>query len=280
MRASPIVFVAGATGYLGRYVLRELQSRGLPFTSVGRTHPRREGELRVAHLPVDFSDHHATLAMARVLKERLERHAVVLYAAAISNIRDCEVAGPLAYEINARAAQRLAAAVPLVLVSTDLVFGGTDAPYEISAPTAPCNDYGRTKTDAEQRVLSEGGCVARLPLLFGPSSDGRRGATDMIRYAEGPVRLFTNETHTPLHVADAARGLVDLCCNFRPRSVHHLAHPDRVSRFELGQLFLQESGLECDLEPAANTDERRPQDVSLVPTWSPDRSLRNALGEC
>ena len=280
MLASPIVFVTGATGYLGRYLLRELQSRGLPFTSVGRTHPRREGELRVAHLPVDFSDHYATLAMARVLKERLERHAVVLYAAAIPNIRDCEVAGPLAYEINARAPQRLAAAVPLVLVSTDLVFDGTNAPYDTSAATAPCSDYGLTKAEAEQRVLAEGGCVARLPLLFGPSTDGRRGATDMIRNADGPVRLFTNETHTPLHVADAARGLVDLCCNFHPGSMHHLAHPERVTRFELGQMFLEESGLETNLEPTENTDSRRPPDVSLVPTWSPNRSLRDALRDC
>jgi len=279
LRASPIVFVTGATGYLGRYLLRELQSRGLPFTSVGRTHPRQEGALRVAHLPVDFSDHHATLAMARVLKERLERHAVVLYAAAIPNIHDCEVAGPLAYEINARAPQRLAAAVPLVLVSTDLVFDGTNAPYDTAAPTAPCSDYGMTKVDAEQRVLSEGGCVARLPLLFGPSSDGRRGATDMIRSTQGSVRLFTNETHTPLHVADAARGLVDLCCQFRPGSIHHLAHPDRLSRFDLGQMFLEESGFEANLEPMANTDPRRPPDVSLVPTWSPNRSLRQALSQ-
>ncbi len=279
MKASPIVFLAGASGYLGRYLIRELQSRGLPFTSVGRTHPRREGHLRVPHLPVDFSDHHATLGLARVVQERLERHAVVLYAAAIARVDACERDGPLAEEINARAPERLAAAVPTVLVSTDLVFDGSSPPYAQDDPTSPPNAYGETKALAERRVLAQGGCVARLPLLFGPSTDGTRGATDMIRNAQGPVRLFTNEVHTPLHVADAARGLVDLCLGVEPGSVHHLATRESVSRLELGEMFLDAASVRATLEPATNEDPRRPPDVSLVPTWTPGRSLREALAD-
>ena len=279
MKASPIIFLAGATGYLGRYLIRELQRRGLPYTSVGRTHPRSEGHLRVPHLPVDFSDHQATLAVARVLRERLEKHAVVLYAAGMSSLGDCDRQAPLAFEVNARAPQRLAEAVPTVMVSTDQVFGGDAAPYEVTAATEPRNTYGRTKVEGEKHVLAAGGCVARLPLLFGPSDDGSRGATDMLRNARGAVTLFSNETRTPLHVADAARGLVDLCCDFTQGSVHHLASPERVTRYQLGEMFVEATGLEVTLEACTNSDATRPADVSLVPTWAPERSLRQALSE-
>ena len=117
--------------------------------------------------------------MANVVRQRLDKHAVVLHAGALSNHVDCERDEARTHRINVESSARLAAAAKTLLVSTDLVFGADDdAPYSVEASTGPSSTYGRSKALAEEAVLAEGGATARLPLLFGPSRDGRRGATD------------------------------------------------------------------------------------------------------
>jgi dTDP-4-dehydrorhamnose reductase len=140
--------------------------------------------------------------------------------------------------------------------------------------------YGRSKAEAEAAVLASGARVVRIPLLFGPSFDGCRGATDMIRASSGPVTLYTNEWRTPLHAADAARALAELLLEDGGPEVRHLAGPERVSRHELGRLFVEQAGLGPDRVRAGEcTDSLRPRDVSLVSDWSCPRSLRAALAD-
>ncbi|MEM6703934.1 MAG: sugar nucleotide-binding protein [Acidobacteriota bacterium] len=280
MRASPVIFLTGASGYLGRYVIRELQARGVPFTAVGRSRPTQENHLRVPFLPLDLSEPEAVAAMAEVLRARLDRHAVVLHAGALSSLAECEKDPDHTRRVNVESSALFADAVPTLLVSTDLVFGGSGAPpYSIEDATAPMSLYGESKVEAEQSVLSQRGAVARIPLLFGPSADGRRGATDHLRNAE-EAHLFSNEFRTPLHVEDAARGLVELCLDFEGGSKHHLTYGERVSRLGLGERFLEASDCSTELLGVECQDADRPRDVSLVPTWSPGRSLDESLQSC
>jgi dTDP-4-dehydrorhamnose reductase len=118
--------------------------------------------------------------------------------------------------------------------------------------------------------------VARLPLLFGRSHDGRRGATDMVRAAlrdGAALTLFSDEWRTPLHAADAAVGLVSLVLAL-PAGVHHLPGPERITRAAFGKRFAALHGL--DLSPvrtAPRGDPMRPADVSLHGTPPTARSL-------
>lgn len=206
----------------------------------------------------------------------------VLHAAALASIAACEADPGRADAVNHRASARLAASARgrIVLVSTDLVFDGGAAPYASATPSSSLSEYARSKSRGEEVVRAAGGLVVRVPLLLGRSFDGRRGATDMIRSAARPLRLFTNEHRTPLHVADAARGLVDALLAHSGPGTLHLAGPERVSRFELGRRFLAATGLTgVHLEPAECTDPLRPRDVSLVSDWDCGRSLDAALAE-
>ena len=100
----------------------------------------------------------------------------------------------------------------------------------------------------------------------------------MIRASAGPVTLYTNEHRTPLHVADAARGLVELLLDDGDAEVLHLGGPERISRYELGRLFVDRAGLPSDRVRAGECDDPlRPRDVSLVSDWSGARSLEAAL---
>ena len=134
-----------------------------------------------------------------------------------------------------------------------------------------------------QLVLAAGGRVARLPLLFGPDRLGR-GATGMIRKAmaqQQPVTLFTNEYRTPLHAADAARGLVEVLFAQRSAPIVHLPGPERLSRWELGVLLCARHGIARDLlVPRECQDPLRPRDVALRGAWQPSRDLAAMLADC
>ena len=61
-----------------------------------------------------------------------------------------------------------------ISISTDYVFDGTSPPYLPDDAPAPLNAYGRSKLDGERALLASDpmSCVLRLPLLFGPFTDG------------------------------------------------------------------------------------------------------------
>ncbi len=260
------VLLTGATGYLGSFLLVELQGRGVRVVTGGR---------RGCEVDLDLGDLDSIAAAV----SRSSADAV-LNAAALSSVRACESDRGLALAVNGRAAGLLAEAVGgrCLQVSTDLVFDGCGAPYGPQAAPAPLSCYGSTKAEGERAVLAAGGAVVRVPLLIGPSPDGGRGATDRLRATlqEGrALDLYTDEYRTPLHAADAARGLADLLlCG--GRGISHLAGHERVSRWELGRRFCALHGLPSDLFRPVRRPVGRPRDVSLSGR-SCGRSLDAAL---
>jgi dTDP-4-dehydrorhamnose reductase len=259
------ILLTGASGFLGHHLAAELRARGLDWVGAGR---------READLPLHLGDPASLDALDEV------RAAHVLHAAALASLAACEDDPQRAFAVNADATRGLAERCggQILFVSTDLVFGGDRAPYHADDPPAPRSVYGRSKAVGESAVREAGGLVVRVPLLFGPSFDGLRGATDMLRSARGRLPLYTNEFRTPLHVVDAARTLVDLLLEGPGAGVLHLAGPERVSRYELGRRFLAAGGeTRASLEAATCTDPRRPRDVSLVPDRPAVRSLDAAL---
>ncbi len=99
---------------------------------------------------------------------------LVLNAAAYTAVDKAESEPDLAYAVNAWAPQAMAKAcqargVPLVHISTDMVFSGAkDGPYlETDAP-APLHVYGASKLAGEMAVLDacDRAVVARVSWLF------------------------------------------------------------------------------------------------------------------
>jgi dTDP-4-dehydrorhamnose reductase len=195
----PRALVTGHTGFLGPFAVAEL-SASFEVTTVARS----GGDLQA-----DLSDPTAVAAVVAAVQPDF-----VLWLAANARIADCERDADAARRINAEAPSRMARGLGprFVYVSTDLVFDGRAAPYAPLDATGPLSAYASTKADGEERVLAEGGRVARLPLLFGTDRAGR-GATAMVRNALArgePLSLFTNEYRTPIHCRDASRALAAL----------------------------------------------------------------------
>jgi dTDP-4-dehydrorhamnose reductase len=262
------VLLTGSTGFLGHHLRAELARRDVDVITSGRAG---------TELPLDLQQPESI--PERVLGLGPVR---VLHAAALSSFARCEEDPIRARTVNTISSARLAEVVggALLYISTDLVFDGAAPPYRAGDAPRPCGMYGRTKAEAETAVLAAGARVVRVPLLFGPSFDGRRGATDMIRASSSPVTLYTNERRTPLHVADAARALVELLFEEGGPALRHLAGPERISRYEFGVRFVDQAGLAPDRVRAGEcNDPLRPRDVSLVSDWSCPRSLQAALAD-
>ena len=68
----------------------------------------------------------------------------------------------------------------MVLVSSDVVFGGSDRPYDETAPTDPVSPYGEAKVAAERAVLDTcaDAVVARTSLILG---DGASQHEELVR---------------------------------------------------------------------------------------------------
>jgi dTDP-4-dehydrorhamnose reductase len=261
------LLVTGASGQLGSYLLRECRRRG---DTVLAWSGRRQGELFGYPLrPVDLTEPDAIATAFR--EARPDR---VVHAAALAVASDCQREPRRAEQINAHGSAILAeladrAKVPLVYVSTDMVFDGEHAPYREEDAVAPLSVYGRTKAEGERAVLAyPRHTVVRVPLLFGLTLIGRPTFFDQqvlaLRLGQ-PVTLFHDEWRTPLSLPTATRALLALA---DPLGLLHLGGPERLSRLEMGQrlaVFL--GGDATTIVPVSRGSvaaaEPRPADLSL-----------------
>jgi len=263
-------FVTGSTGYLGHEVARVLNERGIDWLPIGRA----EG--------FDLAD---GFGLEGKLQSKVKSHGgsvTLIHMAAESRWLGCEAAPDLAFKINGEATAILAAVLRrldarMVYISTDLVFDGDTAPYAEQDEAKPSSVYGKSKKIGETSTLAAlRNLVIRLPLLYGPSFDGKRGATDMVTNALGhgqTLDLFDDEWRTPLDVKDAASQVVELALDAGRYGIVHMPGPERLSRLELGLKIAREHGLDESLIRMASRLDMpgppRPMDCSLISSTAP-----------
>ena len=286
------ILVTGASGRLGRYVLREARERGLQATTWSGKQTGQLFDYPLIPVPIDDSE-----SVRRHFQQLRPR--AVLHIAAMANVNQCMRTPAIAEQVNVRASALLAelASPPcrFVHVSTDMVFGGDKAPYREDAPTAPLSVYGKTKASAERAILekNEKACVARVSLLFGPSLGDPPTFFDQLLSTlrrEQPFDLFADEYRTPLSLCGAARALWDLVED-ECVGTCHVGGSERLSRCEFGLRLAAYLGVSKELiRPASRLDnpaaEPRPANLSLdssrfrtaFPDW-PRQTLEQAFSE-
>jgi dTDP-4-dehydrorhamnose reductase len=200
---------------------------------------------------------------------------IVIHAAAISSAVGCLKDPEQARQVNATATRFLAELAQkqqarLVFTSTDLVFDGREGHYRETDAATPITVYGHSKAAAERSVVRCDQLAVRIGLLFAPAINGRPGFFDNQLQAlqEGSrCFLFEDEWRTPLSTDLAARGLLEVAAS-DVKGILHLAGPETMTRFEMGQRLAKAIGVDPQLvignrrEDNAG-DEPRPRDVSL-----------------
>jgi dTDP-4-dehydrorhamnose reductase len=223
------LLVTGATGYLGRGLMRGADAAG------------------VSSADADIRDRGSVAALFARL-----RPTAVIHTAYRQDDRAVTFDGA----VNVA---RAAAGARLVHVSTDVVFDGEKgAPYVEEDEPTPLTGYGRAKADAERAVLAAhpGALVVRTSLLYGGVEPGPQE-----RLAADPdASFFTDEFRCPIQVGDLAAALLELVATDRT-GVLHVAGADRLSRAEFAALL---AGRPVRTASIADSGLVRPRDCALA----------------
>lgn len=221
------VWITGAGGLIGSYLVRAAAHHAPGANVVPLTRDR-----------LDLADFAAVRSAFRQRPPQL-----VIHCAAISQSPECEANPTLARKLNVEVTAllaELAADIPLVFLSTDLVFDGRSGNYDETAPVNPLSVYAQTKVAAEQVLLANPRhTVIRTSLNGGTSPTGDRGFNEQMRrawQAGRTLRLFTDEFRSPIPAAVTARAIWELACQGRT-GLYHVAGSEKLSRWQTGQLL-------------------------------------------
>ena len=189
---------------------------------------------------------------------RRQNPQLLIHCAALSKSPECEANPPLARKLNVEVTTRLAELavnIPLVFLSTDLVFDGRTGHYGETAAVNPLSVYAETKAAAEQILLANPNhTIIRTSLNGGTSPTGDRGFNEQMRrawQAGQTLRLFTNEFRSPIPAEVTARAIWELAALNRP-GLYHVAGSERLARWQIGQLLAARwPQLKPKIEPAS-----------------------------
>jgi dTDP-4-dehydrorhamnose reductase len=220
--ARPIL-ITGATGTLGQAFSRICGHRGLAHVLTGR------GEL-------DITDE-ASIAAA------LDRYKpwAIINTAGFVRVAETEQQSDECFMINAAGPELLARAcaiggIPLVTFSSDLVFDGKlGRSYIEPDPTAPANAYGRSKAEAESRLLAidSDALIIRTSAFFGPWDRHNFLFSTLERLKRGEDVVACDKTIvSPTYVPDLVHATLDLLLDDE-KGIWHLTNQGAVSWHEL-----------------------------------------------
>ncbi len=264
------ILITGVSGFLGQYVAQALKSR---YRVCGTYLDHPVSNTQIESFAFD-------LTQVEKIEKFLEalRPGAIVHTAAYSDPEFCEnhhkdavTLNTLATKEISRAAGRLGA--KLIYISTDLVFDGAKGFYTEADGPAPGTFYGKTKYLGELEVTNHNShyAILRLSVMYGRGGGHKQNLFETIEEdtrAGRSVRLFTDQYRTPLFVGDAVTVIDRLLTEESLKGLFHLGGPERLSRYEFGEIFCRIFRRSPDfLIKASLSDHKflalRPKDCSL-----------------
>lgn len=230
------LLITGATGTLGQAFARICERRGLAY-------------YRLARAEMDIAD---TDSVAAAL-DRYEPWAIV-NAAGYVRVDAAELEVDKCMRENVTGPTNLARACAarktvLVTFSSDLVFDGVkNKPYVETDATLPLNVYGKSKCDAETKVLAElpSALIIRASAFFGPWDGHNFVSTVLQALSQGGVFSAAEDlTVSPTYVPDLVNAALDLLIDGED-GIWHLANPGSVTWVEFARRVAQGAGYDAN----------------------------------
>lgn len=235
----PSFLVTGASGYLGRRLVREAGMRGRVYAAARRP----PADVPVA-IPVELDVSNRS-AVRRVVHE-LEP-AVIIHAAAVNPGQGDD---ETMWRVNADGSGHVAEGASdvgsrLVAISTDVVHDGRHGPYDDDAAAHPINHYGRSKAAGESATLEHArdASVVRTSLMYALDEMDRGTASFAARINRGePQTLFSDVLRNPIRVDTLAAAILRLVETAHSGTLN-VAGRQVLSRDEYGRRMLEYWGV-------------------------------------
>jgi dTDP-4-dehydrorhamnose reductase len=228
------ILISGATGTLGRAFARICEKRNLAYHVLTRQE-------------MDIADP-ASVEAAIV---RYKPWAMI-NAGGYVRVDDAEGESERCMRENTHGPTVLALAairhgVRLMTFSSDLVFDGSAGrAYVESDPVAPLGVYGRSKADAERRVLDADpqALVIRTSAFFGPWDEHNFVGQAIDAIGSGrPFAASADQVVSPTYVPDLVNASLDLLID-KECGVWHLTNGEAMSWAELARRACAAAGIE------------------------------------
>ena len=236
--------IVGVDGSFGGALSRSLRNRGHEVVATTRRRERAGGLF---------------LDLAAPLPPLPQAEAVVI-CAAMTRLEECRRYPELAHRVNVEAPLEIGraftqAGARVLLLSTSAVFGCLAPQVEESSRPIPRSEYGRSKAEAESRLLELGSQVSvlRLTKVVAPNAGLQ---SEWIRHLGEcrPVQAFDDCRFCPLtvaHVVDAITAVVE----GGQGGAYHLSGATDVSYAEAASFFAERIGVANQLiQPMRGVD--------------------------
>jgi dTDP-4-dehydrorhamnose reductase len=250
------VTIFGASGLLGKVLMREWRGDELVGLGSGDADIRDANRVREV-----------------VVKARPDW---IVLAAAYTNVDDCETHPDLAFAVNrdgpvnvAQAANEVGA--KLLFLSSDYVFDGNkNLPYETGDARNPQSVYGRSKAEAEVRLLDllPECCIARTSWLFGRGGKCFPDTIVKLAASRPALDVVSDQRGCPTYSVDLSRAIIGLCRN-QARGIVHATNAADCSWFEFAREIVKGAGLKAEVRAVSSQQMARPAPRPAYSVLSP-----------
>jgi dTDP-4-dehydrorhamnose reductase len=257
------VTVLGASGLLGKELTREWTGDAVTGLS------SQDADIRDAK------------RVQQVVEET--RPDWIVLAAAYTDVDGCESNAELAFAVNRDAPVIVAHAAKmfgarLVFLSSDYVFDGTKrTPYEIDEARNPQTVYGRTKAEAEIKLLDlmPDCCIARTSWLFGTGGKCFPDTILKLAASRPALDVVNDQRGCPTYAADLAGAIIELTRK-NASGIVHVTNSGDCTWFQFAEEIVRIAGLPAAVRPVSSQQMSRP---APRPTYSVLSSARlHSLG--
>jgi dTDP-4-dehydrorhamnose reductase len=250
------VTIFGASGLLGRDLVREW--RGDVVTGLSS----RDADIRDGK------------RVEMLVQE--QRPDWIVLAAAYADVDGCERDPELAFAVNRDGALNVARAAKmagarLLFLSSDYVFDGRKtAPYEINDARNPQSVYGRSKAEAESRLLEllPSGCIVRTSWLFGLGGKCFPDTILKLAASRPALDVVNDQRGCPSYTVDLARAVIELCRK-NAEGIVHVTNTGECTWFEFAEEIVRSAGLSTAVRPVSSVVMARPAPRPAYSVLSP-----------
>jgi dTDP-4-dehydrorhamnose reductase len=257
------VTIFGSSGLLGKELMRAWAADAVTGLS------SRDADLRDAN------------RIRHVVRESAPEWIVL--AAAYTDVDGCEANPELAFAVNRDGALNVAtvakqAGARLVFLSSDYVFDGKKTiPYETSDPRNPQSVYGRSKAEAEVRLLElmADCCIVRTSWLFGTGGKCFPDTILKLAASRPALDVVNDQRGCPTYAVDLAHAITELCRK-NARGIVHATNAGDCTWFDFAEEIVRSAGLATTVRPVSSQQMARPAPRPAYSVLSP--AGLNALG--
>lgn len=232
------IIVTGANGLLGQHLIVELVKRNYGVLAIGRGESRNSSFVG-KYIDMDITD---SVGLRELIVTN--KPDVIIHAAAMTQVDECEHDKQSCYNINVAATRFIIDAAReincrIMYISTDFVFDGQSGPYDENSEPSPVNYYGSTKVTAEKAVMESNlhWTIIRTVLVYGQTLEGTR--SNLVSWVkesleEGKtIKLVGDQWRTPTFVGDLVKGII-LALEKPADGIFHIAGKENLTPFDMG----------------------------------------------